>query len=267
MQSSAQVINSFKSNVCFVTMSVPSANLDIEILPAEEFSYVLVDPGDFRNIEGFSYEKVLVLDLEEGGDGDVKVTLVRTGIFDAFEEELFADLPRNYVLSNRVTLAEAPDGSRSLVGSHVSKVIEAHSGSRLWAYRTISDCEWDENESMAIFYLATSEEDPLIPVKCSTGVWLILDMYNFALRLFNKASGSLYRLPLVTDKHRQLTDCITGFGYQKWGADHNLKKISEIMSLHRSFAAWTRLPIYDFKSGLLFWRSTQRCMDNYYYGR
>jgi hypothetical protein len=115
--------------------------------------------------------------------------------------------------------------------------------------------------------LATSEEDPLIPVKCSTGVWLILGMYNFALRLFKKTNGSLYRLPLVTDKHRQLTDCITGFGNQKWDADHNLKEISEIMSLHRSFEAWTRLPIYDFKPGLLFWCSTHRCMDHYYYDR
>jgi hypothetical protein len=70
-------------------------------------------------------------------------------------------------------------------------------------------------------------------VKCSTGAWLILDIYTFALPLFNKASGLLYRLLLVTDKHRQLTDCITEFGSQKWDADHNLKKISEIMSLHR----------------------------------
>jgi hypothetical protein len=39
------------------------------------------------------------------------------------------------------------------------------------------------------------------------------------------------------------------------------------MSLHRSFAAWTRIAIYDFQSGSLFWRSTQHCMDHYYYGR
>jgi hypothetical protein len=142
-------------------MSVHSSNLGIEILPAEESSYVLVDPGVFRYIEGFSYGRLLLmLDLEDGGSDDVKVTLVRTGIFDGFEEELFADLPRNYVLSNRGTQAEALGGSRSLVGSHVCKVIEVHSGNRLWTYGTISDCEWDENESMAIFYLATSEEDP-----------------------------------------------------------------------------------------------------------
>jgi hypothetical protein len=130
-------------------------------------------------------------------------------------------------------------------------------------YGTISDCGRDEKESMAIFYLATSEEDPLIPVKCSTGALLILNMYNFALRLFNKTSGLLYCLPLFTDKHRQLTDCITGFGNQKWDSDHNLKKKSEKLSLHRSFATWTWLPLYDFKSGSLFWRSTQRCMDHY----
>jgi hypothetical protein len=35
-------------------MSVPNSSVDIEILPAE-VSYVLVDPGVFRNIEGFSY--------------------------------------------------------------------------------------------------------------------------------------------------------------------------------------------------------------------
>ncbi len=140
-----------------------------------------------------------MMNLEEGGSDDVKVTLVRMGTFDAFEEELFADLPRNYVLSNREAQAEALDGSRSLVGSHVCKVIEVHCGNRLWTYGTISDCEWDENESMAIFYLATAEEDPLIPVKCPAEAWLILDMHNFALRLFNKASGGLFRLPLVTD--------------------------------------------------------------------
>jgi hypothetical protein len=134
-------------------------------------------------------------------------------------------------------------------------------------YGTISDCEWDENESMAISYLATSEEDPLIPVKCPAGAWRILDMYNFALRLFNNASGGLYRLPLVNDKHKRLADCITGFGNQKWDADHNLKRIVEIMSLDRSFSAWTRIPIYDFQSGSLFWHSTQRCMYHNYYGR
>ncbi len=32
-------------------MSVPNSSVDIEILPAE--FYVLVDPGVFRNIEGF----------------------------------------------------------------------------------------------------------------------------------------------------------------------------------------------------------------------
>ncbi len=44
------------------------------------------------------------------------MSLVRSGIFDAFDEELFAELPREYVLSNAATQAEALDGSRSLVG-------------------------------------------------------------------------------------------------------------------------------------------------------
>jgi hypothetical protein len=248
-------------------MSIPNSTSDIEILSGEEYSYVLVDPGVFKNIEGFSYGKVLVLDLEDEDMENVKVSLVRSGIFDVFDTELVAELPREYVSSNLVTQAEALDGSRSLVGAHACKVIEVHSGNRLWLYGTISDCEWDEKDSMATFYFAISEDEPLVAVRCSAGSWLVLDIYNFALRLFHKASGALYRLPLVTDKHRQLTDCITGFGNQKWDADHNLKKISDIMSLHRSFAAWTRLPIYDFKSGSVFWRSTQRCMDHYYYSQ
>jgi hypothetical protein len=97
-----------------------------------------------------------MLDLEEEGIDNVKMRFVRTGIFDAFDEDIFAELPRDYVISNVVTQAEALDGSRSLVRSNVCKVFEVHSGNRLWMYRTISDCEWDEHESIAIFYLATS---------------------------------------------------------------------------------------------------------------
>jgi hypothetical protein len=67
LRSSAQVISSFDQSLLFVIMSVLSSCLEFEILPAEEFSYVLVDPGFFRNIEGFSYGKVLVLELEEEG--------------------------------------------------------------------------------------------------------------------------------------------------------------------------------------------------------
>jgi hypothetical protein len=154
-------------------MSVPSSSVEIEVLPAEEYSYVLVDPEVFKDIEGFSYGKVLVLDLEEEGTENVKVSLVRSGIVDVFDMELFAELPREYVLSNIVTQAEALDGSRSLVGSHVCKVIEVHSGNRLWLYGTISDCEWDEKDAMTTFYFAISEDKPLIAVRCSAGSWLV----------------------------------------------------------------------------------------------
>ncbi len=71
-----------------------------------------------------------MLELEEGGIENVKVSLVRTGIFDAFDEEIYTELPRNYVLSNVVAQAETLDGSRSLVGAHVCKVIEVQSGNR-----------------------------------------------------------------------------------------------------------------------------------------
>jgi hypothetical protein len=71
-----------------------------------------------------------VLELEEEGMENVKVSLVRTGIFDAFEEDICIELLRNYVLTNMVTQAGALDGSRSLVGAHVCKVIEVQSGNR-----------------------------------------------------------------------------------------------------------------------------------------
>ncbi len=64
LRSSAQVVSSIKLKFAF-TMSFPNSSPDIEILAGEEYSYVLVDPGVFKNKEGFSYGKVLVLDLEE----------------------------------------------------------------------------------------------------------------------------------------------------------------------------------------------------------
>jgi hypothetical protein len=63
-------------------MSIPNSTSDIGILSGEEYSYVLVNPGVFKNIEGFSYGKVLVLDLEDEGIENVKVSLVRSGVFD-----------------------------------------------------------------------------------------------------------------------------------------------------------------------------------------
>ncbi len=58
------------------------------------------------------------------------MSLVRTGIFDTFDEEIHAELLRNYLISNVVTQAEALDGALSLVGSHVCIVIEVRSGNR-----------------------------------------------------------------------------------------------------------------------------------------
>jgi hypothetical protein len=58
------------------------------------------------------------------------LSLVRTGIFDIFDAERIAKLPRDYVIRNAVTQAKALDGSRSLAGSHVCKIIEVHSGNR-----------------------------------------------------------------------------------------------------------------------------------------
>jgi hypothetical protein len=97
-------------------MSVPSSSFDVVILPTEGFTYVLVDPGVFRGIEGFSFGNVLVLELDEEGMNNVKVSLVRTGIFYIFDDEIIAELLRDYVIRNAVTQAEALDGSRSLAG-------------------------------------------------------------------------------------------------------------------------------------------------------
>jgi hypothetical protein len=84
-------------------------------------------PGVFHDIKGFSYGKLFVLELEEGGTDKVKVSLVRTGTFDIFDDEIIAELPSDYVIRNAVIQVEDLDGLRSLVGSHVCKIIEVHS--------------------------------------------------------------------------------------------------------------------------------------------
>jgi hypothetical protein len=52
--------------------SVPSSSFDVDILPAEGYSYVLVDPGVFKDIEELSFGKVLELELEEDGSDNVE---------------------------------------------------------------------------------------------------------------------------------------------------------------------------------------------------
>ncbi len=79
--------------------------------------------------------------------------------------------------------AEASTKERDPSRAHMCKIIEVHSGNHLRITGTISDCEWDEQESMVIYYLTTAEDDPLVPVKCPVGAWLIIDMHNFALCL------------------------------------------------------------------------------------
>jgi hypothetical protein len=91
-------------------------------------------------------------------------------------------------------------------------------------------------------------------------MWLILDVHNFALQLSHKASGGLYRMPSVERKHSSLTHRITAFGYQKWDADHKMRKISEIIFRHgqinhcttsnpvRSFGAMQRYMRYYYSA-------------------
>ena len=76
-------------------------------------------------------------------------------------------------------------------------MLEVPSDNRLWMYGTTADCEWDSQDAMAVYFLPTEEDKPLILVKCSAGVWCVLDMHNFALRILYKASGSFYRLPFI----------------------------------------------------------------------
>jgi hypothetical protein len=68
-----------------------------------------------------------------------------------------------------VTQAEALDGSRSFVRAHVCKVIEVQSGNRVWMYGTISDCDWDEKESTAVFLFGYIGKGPINPSEVFNG--------------------------------------------------------------------------------------------------
>jgi hypothetical protein len=95
------------------------------------------------------------------------------------------------------------------------------------------------------------------------GLWLALDMYDFALRLLDEVNGGLYRMPSVEEMHSLLTHRITTFGSQKWDAEQNMQDMSGILSAQ----AWARLPLNNFQFSSIFWRTTQRCIDHYYYGK
>ncbi len=69
-----------------------------------------------------------MLELEDESTYNIKVSLLRTGIFDTFGDDMSAKLPRDYVTKNTVSQVEALNGSHSLVGAHVCKTIELHSG-------------------------------------------------------------------------------------------------------------------------------------------
>ncbi len=81
----------------FVGVSIPSSSFDVDILPAEGFFYVLINPGFFQGIEEFSYGRILVLGLEGENVDIVKVCLMRTGIFDTFGDDMSAELIRDDV--------------------------------------------------------------------------------------------------------------------------------------------------------------------------
>ncbi len=62
---------------------------------------------------------------------DVKLSLLRTDIFDTFGDENSAELLRDYATRHAVSQVEALDGSRSLVGAHVCKISDVHSENHL----------------------------------------------------------------------------------------------------------------------------------------
>jgi hypothetical protein len=41
-------------------MFIPNYGFDIDILPTEEFSYVLVNPGDFQGIETLLWNGIVI---------------------------------------------------------------------------------------------------------------------------------------------------------------------------------------------------------------
>jgi len=63
--------------------------VNTDILLAEEYSYILVDPRVFKGVEGYSYGRVLSLAMEEERSDVVPSRIVNGGQMSILSEEVY----------------------------------------------------------------------------------------------------------------------------------------------------------------------------------
>jgi hypothetical protein len=166
---------------------------------------VWAEPGASDQVEGFAYYEVLTVALEGESDAMVPATLVKSGRLTDVDADITITIPIGNARARTVSQAEAMDGPRTMVGSHVcTKRTAPQCQSRQWTYGTISDCTWDEILGTAHFHLSVDLEEPPTITTCPSNQWMLVDLFCFALRPFNKNSVLLHNDLQVRERHDQL---------------------------------------------------------------
>lgn len=235
--------------------------------PLEPTTYVWAEPGASDQVEGFAYYEVLTVALEGESDAMVPATLVKSGRLTDVDADITITIPIGNARARTVSQAEAMDGPRTMVGSHVcTKRTAPQCQSRQWTYGTISDCTWDEILGTAHFHLSVDLEEPPTITTCLSNQWMLVDLFCFALRPFNKNSVLLHNDLQVRERHDQLAECLRNSGKSThWDSGFTTKQIKKILGETYAVDNWAKIPIFNFETCNLFWRSVNRCMDFAFY--
>ena len=171
------------------------------------------------------------------------------------------------VRSNAVSAAEARDGPRTMLGATVcTKRAAPTCRSAEWVYGTVSSCEWDESTGMASYHLVVEPDEVPTVIQCASSRWIIVDLYCYSLRPYHRHSSLLIGENLIREQHARITDCLSSGGKSThWDGSLTIRRLKDIVGEHWPLDLWARIPIFDFKSCKLIWRSISRCMDFAYY--
>ena len=235
--------------------------------PTASPTFLWVEPGAFQGIRGFSYFEVSEASPEDDPTTLMKAVLVRSGLLETYEENCTMEVPMGKVRSNAVSAAEARDGPRTMLGATVcTKRAAPTCRSAEWVYGTVSSCEWDESTGMASYHLVVEPDEVPTVIQCASSRWIIVDLYCYSLRPYHRHSSLLIGENLIREQHARITDCLSSGGKSThWDGSLTIRRLKDIVGEHWPLDLWARIPIFDFKSCKLIWRSISRCMDFAYY--